>query len=156
MLISTRYAQEIANQRNMDTSTIFRSLVTNTYIPGSITSLLICHSKLFSTILVILDVWRLIVIVHVDSNMNTWIISISESGEINEVLYEKIVQSIIDGKCPHVEQVPKEYIQETGIYALHVAAALGTTEAIVTPSDQRFFFFNNVNTSPESLTGDSF
>ena len=131
MLISTRYAQEIANQRNMDTSTIFRSLVTNTYIPGSITSLLICHSKLFSTILVISDVWRLIVIVHVDSNMNTWIISISESGEINKVLYEKIVKSIIDGKCPHVEQVPKEYVQEIGIYALHVAAALGTTEAIV-------------------------
>ena len=135
----------------MDTRTIFRNLVTNTYIPGL---------DYFSNYLSFQTVF------YNPGNFrymtpycyctcgfeHEYLDYISESGEINEVLYEKIVQSIIDGKCPHVEQVPQEYVQETGIFPLHVAAALGTTEAIVTPSDQRFYF-NNVYISPESLTG---
>ena len=55
---------------------------------------------------------------------------ISESGDINEDIYEKIVTSIIDGKCPHVDGVPEKYIMTSSVHGVHIAAAVGTEEAM--------------------------
>ena len=52
---------------------------------------------------------------------------IADNGTIVEHVFEKIVQSMIDGKCPHVtSNVPKEWIQETRVTAAHIAVAAGT------------------------------
>lgn len=54
---------------------------------------------------------------------------ISESGDIDEEVYKKVEHSILNGKCPHVDQVPKEYVRETKIFGIHIAAAVGTEKA---------------------------
>ena len=52
---------------------------------------------------------------------------IGHNGEINEEMYEKIVNSIIAGQCPHVnEGSDDDDTAETGIYAIAIALALGT------------------------------
>ena len=56
---------------------------------------------------------------------------ISKDGKINKEIYERIVECIINGRCPHVEQVPKEYVNVAYISALHIAVAFGTKEAII-------------------------
>ena len=45
-------------------------------------------------------------------------------------MYERVVENIVNGKCPHVDNVPVAYLVETGIYGIHIAAAVGTEEAI--------------------------
>ena len=54
---------------------------------------------------------------------------ISNSGKINDEIYEKIVYSIENGKCPHAEQVPEEFHVQTGIYGIHIALAVGNVLA---------------------------
>ena len=41
------------------------------------------------------------------------------------------MECIINGRCPHVEHVPKEYVKVAYISALHIAVALDTKEAII-------------------------
>lgn len=55
---------------------------------------------------------------------------ISEGGQINEEIYEKTVQSIMDGKCPHVDEVNEEHIKETGIFGINIAVALRTDSVL--------------------------
>lgn len=56
---------------------------------------------------------------------------LAESGEINEILLDKIVECVIKGKCPHVNNgVPDEFLRETSVHAIHIAAAVGMKEAI--------------------------
>lgn len=62
---------------------------------------------------------------------------VSMSGEINEEMFEKIIQCIIDGECPHVQNVNQEYIKETGVVGRYIAAAIGNKHADV-DSIQRF------------------
>ena len=54
---------------------------------------------------------------------------ISDSGKINDKIYERIVYSIENGKCPHAEQVPEEHLAQTGIYGMHIALAMGNVQA---------------------------
>ena len=56
---------------------------------------------------------------------------ISTGGKINKEMYERMMECIINGKCPHVDQVPLEYVKVACISALQVAVALGTKEAII-------------------------
>ena len=56
---------------------------------------------------------------------------ISVDGKIKKDIYERIMKCIINGKCPHVEQVPKYYVKVASISALQVAVALGTKDAIL-------------------------
>ena len=35
----------------------------------------------------------------------------STSGKINEEKFYKVLKCILDGKCPHTSQVPKEYVK---------------------------------------------
>ena len=55
---------------------------------------------------------------------------ISKTGEINERMYNKIVNNILKGACPHVGMVDDMYTREGSIYAIHIAAAVGTEGAI--------------------------
>ena len=54
---------------------------------------------------------------------------ISDSGKINDEIYERIIYSIENGKCHHAEQVPEEYLVQTGIYGIHIALAVGNVQA---------------------------
>ena len=54
---------------------------------------------------------------------------LSDTGEVNEV-FDKIVQCIIDGRCPHVNDDNDEHVRETCVNAIHIAAATGTKEAV--------------------------
>ena len=54
---------------------------------------------------------------------------ISDSGKINDEIYERIVHSIENGKCPHAEQAPEEFLVHTGIYGIHIALAVGNVRA---------------------------
>ena len=54
---------------------------------------------------------------------------ISDSGKINDEIYERIIYSIENGKCPHAEQVTEEYLVQTGIYGMHIALAIGNVQA---------------------------
>ena len=55
---------------------------------------------------------------------------LSENGTIDESTYNKIVQCIEEGKCPHVDAVRTEYVRESSVNAIHIAAAAGTVEAV--------------------------
>ena len=58
---------------------------------------------------------------------NEFIGYIAEDGSIDEDIFENIVQSIVDGKCPHVtSKVSKEWIHRTSVSAAHIAVASGT------------------------------
>ena len=46
-------------------------------------------------------------------------------------MYEKIVNCITDGKCPHVDAAPYNYVTESKIYGIHIAAAVGTEEVVL-------------------------
>ena len=52
---------------------------------------------------------------------------IAENGEINENMYETIIQSIIDGKCPHVlDELPEYQKIESSVPAVSIAIAVET------------------------------
>ena len=55
---------------------------------------------------------------------------ISDKGEINEEILENIVECILKGLCPHVMTFMLnrryEYVRDTKILAMHIAAAAGT------------------------------
>ena len=55
---------------------------------------------------------------------------ISDKGEINEEILDNIVNCILKGLCPHVMTFMQnrryEYVSDTRIQAMHIAAAVGT------------------------------
>ena len=61
---------------------------------------------------------------------------ITASGSVNNEVYERIVQSVVNGRCSHVTDENDEYVRETGIYGIHLAAVLGTKEALIYPRYQ--------------------
>ena len=56
---------------------------------------------------------------------------LSDTGEkVNIEIYERVANNIETGKCPHVEHVPVEHLRETGIFGIHIAAAVGNEAAV--------------------------
>ena len=56
---------------------------------------------------------------------------LSDTGEkVNIEIYERVASNIETGKCPHVEYVPVEHHRETGIFGIHIAAAVGNEAAV--------------------------
>ena len=53
---------------------------------------------------------------------------IADDGTVDEKLYELIEQSIIDGRCPHVDGVPNNCVRETTVNAVHIAIASNNIE----------------------------
>ena len=47
---------------------------------------------------------------------------ISENGDINEHMYERVADNISRGKCEHVDAVPRHYVRDTYVYGVHIAA----------------------------------
>ena len=56
---------------------------------------------------------------------------ISETGEINREMFEKIAESIRTGACPHVNMVSEDYVTSTKVQGIHVVAAVGSEERIL-------------------------
>ena len=50
---------------------------------------------------------------------------ISDTGEVDENMYENIVKSLAKGRCPHADMVPEYQLVPTSVTALHIAAAVG-------------------------------
>ena len=55
---------------------------------------------------------------------------ISDTGEVDENMYENIVKCLANGKCPHAETVPEYQLVPTSITAMHIAAAVGMDRAV--------------------------
>ena len=53
---------------------------------------------------------------------------ISDTGKINETMFEKLVQSVIDEQCPHVDSANEDYVTDTTIHGIHIVAVLETDE----------------------------
>ena len=53
---------------------------------------------------------------------------LSDTGEINETMFDNLLQSVTDGVCPHVDDTSKDHVKDTTIHGIHIAAALGTKE----------------------------
>lgn len=53
---------------------------------------------------------------------------ITDSGEINHEIFERILQNIIDGKCPHVNNASAEHISKTAVHSIHIKAAIWSVE----------------------------
>lgn len=48
-------------------------------------------------------------------------------GQIDEEMYNKIEQSVVDGQCPHVSQAKEDEISSTEISSITTPLVLGTT-----------------------------
>ena len=49
---------------------------------------------------------------------------ISDTGEINETMFQNVLQSLTNGQCPHVDGADADHVRNTACHGLHVAAAL--------------------------------
>ena len=112
--------------KTMDISRVFRNLVTNQYMPdfdyaGSAFS--------FKTVFGVQAAFSYC-ICECGFKLE-YLDFITQSGEIDERKYESVLQCMIDGRCPHVSQVSTEFVKESRIYAIHIAVAVGTSNAFV-------------------------
>ena len=108
----------------MDIKTVFRNLVTNQYMDdfdydGTEFS--------FQTVFHMDTVFSYCLCTCAFEH--EFVAYITEKGTIDEEKYEKIVKCIIDGKCPHVSLVTKDFVKETNIYGIHIASVVGTIKA---------------------------
>ena len=55
---------------------------------------------------------------------------ITDTGDIDKDMLERVLENIMNGKCPHVDDAPPESINETYIYGIHIAVAIGTEKVI--------------------------
>lgn len=63
---------------------------------------------------------------------NEFLTYISKDGVVNEEVYNKMIQSIKEGKCPHVDDVDKKFVKESIIYGVNIAAAVDNYDEILT------------------------
>ena len=61
---------------------------------------------------------------------NEYLDYISKTGSINEEMADKILENIVNGKCPHVDKVHRKYVRETSIPAIHIAVFVGNDQAL--------------------------
>ena len=115
----------------MDISNLFRILVSNHYMPEfDYINTQFSFSTVFYTTFYTYCCCEC-------AFQHEYIDYISENGTIDEPVYNKIVRCIEDGQCPHVADVPPNYICESSVNAIHIAAAVGTVEAVEYQVDQR-------------------
>ena len=114
----------------MEVSKVFRNLVTNTFMPEFDYA---GYKFSFKTVFHISDFDYCLCTCGYE---HEYLEYISNSGKIDEILFEKIEQCISEGKCPHVDQVPQTFTKEAGIYGVNIAAAVGTWDAFANQSNQ--------------------
>ena len=109
----------------MDKKSLFRNLVTNKYLPDFdyFTS-----SFSFQTVFFLSPYSSHCCPCAFE---HEYLDYIADCGEIKDDVYEKIVNCITDGKCFHVDAAPYNYVTETKIYGIHIAAAVGTEEVVL-------------------------
>ena len=117
----------------MNTREIFRKLVTNQYMPDFD---YYGHPFQFNTVSKITPYEYCCCPCAYEHEFVDYI---SCSGEINEEMCAKIVESITNGHCPHVEHVSEHYIRLTRVYGIHIALAVGTLEALTSRQDYSIF-----------------
>ena len=64
---------------------------------------------------------------------------ISDTGEVDENVYENIVQSLAKGRCPHADMVSDYQLRPTSVTAMHIAAAVGMARAVI---ENRYICFS--------------
>ena len=85
---------------------------------------------------------------------------ISESGEIDERIYAKIVRCIVDGKCPHVDTNSRANSPKARITGIHVSAAVGAADVFkilqkekLNDPFQRFWDFAQLQKNENNIFG---
>ena len=111
----------------MDTKKIFHNLVSNSYMPEFD---YMGHEFTFETVNYTTSFSHCLCACAFEHEYFDYL---STSGAINNEVYDRVVQSIVNGRCPHVTDENDKYARETGIYGIHLAAVLGTTEALTDP-----------------------
>ena len=109
----------------------FRNMVTNQFMENveylwETYSFLTVFSKSAPTLAALGSTYRCCSCAH-DHEYLEYIL---DTGEVNEKLYDKIVNSLAIGKCPHADAVSKDELVSTSITGLHIAAAVGTERAV--------------------------
>ena len=56
---------------------------------------------------------------------------LEERHILDEVVFERIIQNIGDGRCPHVDKVEPKYLTTSAIYMDNILAASGSREAFI-------------------------
>ena len=108
----------------MDVRDIFRKLTTNKYIPDFDYK----NYKLsFQTVFYTCNYKYCCCPCAFD---HEWLTYIADGGQIDEELYKKVEANLLAGKCPHVDDAITDYVKETAVYGIHIAAAAGTEKAI--------------------------
>ena len=108
----------------MDVRDIFRKLTTNKYIPDFDYK----NYKLsFQTVFYTCNYKYCCCPCAFD---HEWLTYISDEPQVDEELYTKVEANLLAGKCPHVDDVISDYVRETTVYGIHIAAAAGTEKAI--------------------------
>ena len=108
----------------MDTRTLFRNLVTGKYIrdydyySGLLSFQTVCYSSSSDYCACIC------------SYEHEFIDYVSEDGSVDDDMYNRVLENILNGQCPHVASAPTEYVVETGIYGIHIAAVAGPLRAV--------------------------
>ena len=108
----------------MDTRTLFRNLVMGSYMrdydysSGQLSFQTVCHSSPNDYCACIC------------SYEHEFIDYVSEDGKLDEDMYNRVLENILNGKCPHVASAPPEFVTETRVYGIHVAAVSGPLRAV--------------------------
>lgn len=69
---------------------------------------------------------------------------LSDEGNINEAMYERMVNNVLNGECEHVKNVPEKYVKETYVFGIHIAAAVGTIQALENRSDTLSYRYGGI------------
>lgn len=101
----------------MDVSEVFRGLVTGQYIDGTDYATKFTFQTVFYTSPYTYCCCPC-------GFQHEFLDYIKENGDINEEVYDQIVQSIVDGKCPHVtDKISLAWVKETSLTGYHIIAA---------------------------------
>lgn len=107
----------------MDIKEIFSHLISNQYIPG------FDYRRIFQFQTVFYYTGSSYCICDCAFE-HEYLEYMSESGIVNEELYNNTLENIIREKCPHVDTVTQEYMRLTSVSALQIAATVGTKRAL--------------------------
>ena len=111
----------------MEAADIFRKLATNQYMQ---------HLDYYGTRFKFKTVWYTTAYSYClcpCSFDHEYVKYITENGVIVEQIYNKVLECILNGTCPHVDHVADKYVTESVTNALNIAIVAGTTDALRKP-----------------------
>lgn len=108
----------------MDTSTILRNLVTGQFMEDFDYA----HTRFYFQTLFHKSPYSYICCPC--SYEHEYFTYITDENTVDEEIYAKVLNNILNAKCAHVLGQPADYISETNVYAVQIAAVVGTEQAI--------------------------